>query len=76
MDGRVANVIGAVISGFEVGKDLRSLLNENGVPTPQRCEKPSTGEATEATIVYTDLEPDDIFAISCLREERSISVVR
>ena len=71
----VAESIRAVISGVEEGKDLRSLLNENEVRTPQGFERQGRRESTEAIIVYTDLEPDDIFGITCLREERLISAV-
>ena len=76
MDCDVAKFIETVITDLEAGKGLRSLRKENAVCTPRCYDRPNRRDATEATIVDTDFEPYDIFAISCLRAERSISVVR
>eukprot|EP00443_Scrippsiella_acuminata_P077915 CAMPEP_0115484776 /NCGR_PEP_ID=MMETSP0271-20121206/59566_1 /TAXON_ID=71861 /ORGANISM="Scrippsiella trochoidea, Strain CCMP3099" /LENGTH=377 /DNA_ID=CAMNT_0002912709 /DNA_START=1 /DNA_END=1134 /DNA_ORIENTATION=+ len=71
MAGEIAEAITQVIEGLRVGGDLRALFEQHGVRTPQ-CPAPPSDEVA---VVYTDLEPDDIFAILCIRKVRPVSAV-
>ena len=57
----VENVIGNVVCNG--GLKLPELCLQYEVPTPRGLSYPSQWEGQDTLVIYTDLEPDDIFAI-------------